>query len=302
MEEWNEYGELKENVGSGAPATSTPSMSRTPSKAPPTIETSTPSKMAPQPSQSSLESPLTAAMRQVGLEAAKKASDAKLQASSTTVGQSKASTGTLEKPDKASSTGAPSKEPIPDIAPQGTSTTDNSAADDAPLTTDPLEDPKNKSNITKAGFEDADTIEEKSDIPASKEFKEPEPNPAVVGETDRTKDVSADGEDDEDEDDEDGDDEDEDDEGETEKDEIGKNSEGQELATMAQGTNSKNEDQDPVLAAIKRGKTGGPHLDHRKLNTKDENEEENETDKLPVKKTQDQPAAVGHEAGESVGD
>ena len=102
VEEWNEYGELKDHVGTIAtqPATPTPSAANTPSKAPaataPPIET--PSKPPPSPlsstpkqnpstsvetppprppPQTATESPLTTAMRQAGFEAAKKAGDAK---------------------------------------------------------------------------------------------------------------------------------------------------------------------------------------------------------------------------------
>ncbi|MCJ1341033.1 hypothetical protein MMC09_006329 [Bachmanniomyces sp. S44760] len=106
VEEWNEYGELKENVGAPAPAASTPtpSAANTPSKAPimapvstssDNASTSTPSKassetttkeQAPQ----SAGDTLASAMRQAGLEAAKKAGDAKskLKGTSTSTGGS----------------------------------------------------------------------------------------------------------------------------------------------------------------------------------------------------------------------
>ncbi|KAL8937124.1 MAG: hypothetical protein Q9211_003844 [Gyalolechia sp. 1 TL-2023] len=94
IEEWNEYGELKEKVGVPAIA-STPSAANTPTKIP--QSTSTPSRLLPtsdspskqpsvisSPSQntssSQTESSMATAMRQAGMEAAKKAGDAKAKA------------------------------------------------------------------------------------------------------------------------------------------------------------------------------------------------------------------------------
>ena len=102
VEEWNEYGELKDHVGGPSAQTSTPTPSamNTPSKAPsaPSASTHTPSKPPPSPlsstpkqnlstsvgtppprppPQTATDSPLTTAMRQAGFEAAKKAGDAK---------------------------------------------------------------------------------------------------------------------------------------------------------------------------------------------------------------------------------
>ncbi|KAL8756861.1 MAG: hypothetical protein Q9184_004362 [Pyrenodesmia sp. 2 TL-2023] len=90
IEEWNEYGELKEKVGVPA-RSSTPSAANTPTKVP--QSTSTPSKLSTANSTSAqlssaesssktkssaqTESPMAAAMRQAGMEAAKKAGDVK---------------------------------------------------------------------------------------------------------------------------------------------------------------------------------------------------------------------------------
>ncbi|KAL8723164.1 MAG: hypothetical protein Q9225_000505 [Loekoesia sp. 1 TL-2023] len=90
VEEWNEYGELKEKVGVPTKP-STPSTTNTPTKMP--ASASTPSKLstsdAPFQHTSSIESPsrtaapsqtespMAAALRQAGKEAAKKAGDAK---------------------------------------------------------------------------------------------------------------------------------------------------------------------------------------------------------------------------------
>ncbi|KAL8961939.1 MAG: hypothetical protein Q9193_001580 [Seirophora villosa] len=94
IEDWNEYGELKEKVGVPA-RSSTPSAANTPTKVPQSY--STPSKLSTantlsshspslgSPSKPSApshpESPMTAAMRQAGMEAAKKAGDAKARVS-----------------------------------------------------------------------------------------------------------------------------------------------------------------------------------------------------------------------------
>ena len=130
VEEWNEYGELRDNVEPGpkpppsAPVTpsKTPSapssdiMSTapaitpvTPSKPPPFISsTETPPRHAP----SSTDSPLTTAMRQAGFEAAKKAGDARSKARVEALQASRAqantpSSETLQKLDNSGPTGMP---------------------------------------------------------------------------------------------------------------------------------------------------------------------------------------------------
>ncbi|KAL8878939.1 MAG: hypothetical protein Q9192_008341 [Flavoplaca navasiana] len=100
IEEWNEYGELREKVNP-PPTSSTPSASaaNTPSKAPATtststtntnINTNTPSKLLSSISSSpnSQSNPMAAAMRQAGAEAAKKAGDAKALKAKGTTGES----------------------------------------------------------------------------------------------------------------------------------------------------------------------------------------------------------------------
>lgn len=95
MEEWNEYGEIKENLGVGSaadPLVPTPSAPSTPSKPPKSAsaasERTTLVATPPRSSQkSTMDSHLTTAMRKAGFEAAKKAVDVKSQ--SRTVGESK---------------------------------------------------------------------------------------------------------------------------------------------------------------------------------------------------------------------
>ncbi|KAL8698616.1 MAG: hypothetical protein Q9224_001769 [Gallowayella concinna] len=104
IEEWNEYGELKDKVGV-KPMPSTPSAANTPSKPPPSTPTAnTPSKLlspvetpSRQTSSSNTDSPMATAMRQAGLEAAKKAGDAKTRALAKAKGAESTTTGTLTK-------------------------------------------------------------------------------------------------------------------------------------------------------------------------------------------------------------
>lgn len=124
MEEWNEYGELKDRINESAaakPTTPVPSTSNTPSKQPPaTTEVNVPketvkaegdsitkSESTSPPNASATptftESNLTSALRQAGFEAAQKVTDAKskarkefLQASQTKSPQSGSSGATAE--------------------------------------------------------------------------------------------------------------------------------------------------------------------------------------------------------------
>ena len=134
VEEWNEYGELRENVepsskGAAPSAPSTPSKvplppsTDTPTKAPTTSvgpPITNPSKSLPTtteipprpPPTSTTDSSLTAAMRQAGFEAAKKAGDAKFKARAGALQASKADSQTptpetLQKLDNSGPTGMP---------------------------------------------------------------------------------------------------------------------------------------------------------------------------------------------------
>ncbi|MDI1491293.1 MAG: hypothetical protein OHK93_002502 [Ramalina farinacea] len=149
VEEWNEYGEIKENL-SFAPATAsastpTPSAASTPSKAPPKQSATTasaPSSSTPStrstetkspppapsldqipdsataPSGTNAASSLTAALRQAGFEAARKATDAKTKARNDILSASNTSTATdpsktavspetIQKMDQSGPTGMP---------------------------------------------------------------------------------------------------------------------------------------------------------------------------------------------------
>ncbi|MCJ1433006.1 hypothetical protein MMC27_002365 [Xylographa pallens] len=91
VEEWNEYGEIKQNLifadAPPAASTPTPSTTNTPSKPPPSMvassskpSTSSSTSLAGSaPAATSTETPLTTAMRQASLEAAAKAKQSKAQ-------------------------------------------------------------------------------------------------------------------------------------------------------------------------------------------------------------------------------
>ncbi|KAL8736534.1 MAG: hypothetical protein Q9181_002405 [Wetmoreana brouardii] len=118
IEEWNEYGELKEKIGV-TPLSSTPSAANTPTKAPSsstnplTASTSnSPSKLSlsaetPSRTTSSIntDSPMATALRQAAMEAANKAGDAKAKGLAKAGGPSKIPTQTQQKLESSSPTG-----------------------------------------------------------------------------------------------------------------------------------------------------------------------------------------------------
>lgn len=131
VEEWNEYGELKENLEPAGSridsiSTPTPSATSTPSKPPPS--TTIPSNPPPAPADTATESsgptsstgsspapaPATAkeasfttALRQAGFEAAKKANDAKTKARQDALAAAKSKDEGLQKLDSSGPTGMP---------------------------------------------------------------------------------------------------------------------------------------------------------------------------------------------------
>ena len=125
MEEWNEYGELQENIG--APVTiATPSASTnvTPSKPPTATLEEKPNRAGGGP-----QTPIALAMRQAGEEAAKKAGDMKLQNTATSKATGSSSE-TLQKLDHSASIPPPSgtREAASAIAPGRTDSGSKSKA------------------------------------------------------------------------------------------------------------------------------------------------------------------------------
>ena len=144
MEEWNEYGELKENLEPAGPrtdsiSTPTPSAASTPSKPPPS--TTIPSNPPPAPADTTTESSgptsstgpspapapapapavakeasFTTALRQAGFEAAKKANDAKTKARQDALAAAKSKDDELQKLDNSGPTGMPPPSGITEAA------------------------------------------------------------------------------------------------------------------------------------------------------------------------------------------
>ena len=205
VEEWNEYGELKDNLEPGpkpppsAPATpskvpagpssdslpKTPATNpATPSKPPPTTSsTETP----PRPSVSSTNSPLTTAMRQAGFEAAKRAGDAKSKARAEALQASRdkanaSTSATLKKLDNSGPTGMPppsgTTEAGEAMKPETGDSTARGRADDVPSTNKEERDVTEESDKMKfsgaaiATAEDAKPQSEESPMPSSKKAEE----------------------------------------------------------------------------------------------------------------------------------
>ncbi|KAL9593383.1 MAG: hypothetical protein Q9179_005914 [Wetmoreana sp. 5 TL-2023] len=151
IEEWNEYGELKEKIGV-ALLPSTPSAANTPTKAPssssnpltastsnspskPSLSTETPSRLT---SSTNTDSPMTTALRQAAMEAANKAGDAKAKGLAKAGGPSKIPTQTQQKLESSGPTGLPPPPGTTDagtaIAPERGNSTAASRADAMPST------------------------------------------------------------------------------------------------------------------------------------------------------------------------
>ena len=205
VEEWNEYGELRDNVEPGpkpppsAPATpskvpagpSSDSLAKTPATNPATPSKQTPiissTDTPPRPSTSSTDSPLTTAMRQAGFEAAKKAGDAKSKARAEALRASRdkenaPSSNTLRKLDNSGPTGMPppsgTTEAVEATKPETGISSAAGKADDVPSTKtgeqDALEggNEKRPSGAMRAIPEYAKQRSEESAMPSSKEAED----------------------------------------------------------------------------------------------------------------------------------
>ncbi|KAI9873009.1 MAG: hypothetical protein M1830_000941, partial [Pleopsidium flavum] len=135
IEEWNEYGELQDNIGSAA-RTSTPSASTnaTPSKPPTASTEDKPNRVG-----GGSETPITMAMRQAGEEAAKKAGSMKnSSATPSRVEGAEVSSETLQKLDNSAPIPPPSgtTDALSFIAPETGNSSSKSKADDAAVTSE----------------------------------------------------------------------------------------------------------------------------------------------------------------------
>ena len=205
VEEWNEYGELRDNVEPGSkPPSSAPV---TPSKTPgapssdtmstaPGMNPVTPSKppafissteTPPRPTPSSTDSPLTTAMRQAGFEAAKKAGDARSKARVEALQASKAeadapSSETLQKLDHSGPTGMPPPSGTTEAGEASKAETGNTSvqgnADHVPLTEEGKQETEKegmKSNahgLWTTESEEAKTRSKVKESPSSKEVED----------------------------------------------------------------------------------------------------------------------------------
>ena len=146
MEEWNEYGELKDNIGGpqAAASTPTPSAVNTPSKPPNTNTASEPSLSTQTPPEAPLskssETPLTTAMRQAAQEAATKAGNSKTKAKENPPEPSEVSSETLSRLDNSAPTGMPPPSGTTDAdsakAPETVDSSAESKADEVPQTSE----------------------------------------------------------------------------------------------------------------------------------------------------------------------
>lgn len=314
VEEWNEYGELKDHVG-GPPqtATPTPSAMNTPSKAPTAPSSSTPSKPPPSPlsstpkqnpstsvetppprppPQTATDSPLTTAMRQAGFEAAKKAGDAKkakLFASKepeSLEGRGEKDTALDEEALKKLDTSGPTGMPPPsgtteaeDAKEPATAGADvGSKADETPSTEAiPVEDSEDGKEV-KAGVGSAGDIEnlknEGTDLPLRQGVKN---KSSVLDHPHGTTEpiIAATGQ-------------------KSEEGEGGTDTKRLEEDGGLRGAIQERKEEEEQPSDENDGETAAK--------TKDASAATDETEALPGKKTQEQGAAKGDEAGLSVGD
>lgn len=305
VEEWNECGELKENVGSeggaGGAATTTsaagtPSKSyalpSTPSKpATESTTTTTPSKASTpttdvptRPAQAtSTDSPLTTAMRQAGFEAAKRAGDAKTKARTDALDAAKERGGSLEKLDNAGPTGLP--------PPSGTTEAKDAVegenggaevegeADEVPNTKDVVDDGglgaatgsgkgvEETGSKSKAADEESEVLEGKGQAQPSSVGEVPTAGEAEAAANEAIR---------------------------QDKSHIVLAGHGQ-TPEGPTPPNEKEEDVEAVEKAGDAGEDGGSALKHSTSAT-------DEAEALPGKKTQEQAAASGESVGDSVAD
>ena len=319
VEEWNEYGELKDNVEPAPrPAPSAPA---TPSKVPaalssevmsktPSTNPVTPSKLSPnksstdtpsRPSTSSTDSPLTTAIRQAGFEAARKAGDAKSKARAEALKASKdksdtPSSETLKKLDNSGPTGMPppsgTTEAEEAMKPETGNTTVEGKADNVPSTKNDEENVTEKSQkeeVSEVETLSAGDISQQPTLPSSKEAEEAANNSIIADESGEVFEGR----------------------GQAEPTPVGCVPSASEVEEAANASIMRDKSQtvlgdrrgadrspssEPVEDAVGSGNTTG------KEKLKEATEVSDDVQDLPVRKTQEQPAASGEEAGISVAD
>ena len=319
VEEWNEYGELKDSVeptprpAPSAPATpskipaapSSEVMSKTPSTNPVTPSKLSPNKSSmdtpPRPSTSSTDSPLTTAMRQAGFEAARKAGDAKSKARAEALKASKdksdaPSSETLKKLDNSGPTGMPppsgTTEAEEAMKPETGNTTVEGKADDVPSIKNDEQDTTEKSQKGEvSGVEtlSAGNTSQQPTLPSSQEAEEAANNSIIADESGEVFEGR----------------------GQAEPTPAGCIPSASEVEGAANASIMRDKTQtvlgdrrgadkspssEPVEDAVGSGNTTG------KEKLKEATEVSDEVQDLPGRKTQEQPAASGEEAGITVAD
>jgi len=285
VEEWNEYGEIKDNLSfSTQPASTTNTPSKPPSAAPAST-TISPSKLGTEtqpspsspsqppssatPSSASADNPITAQMRQLGIEAARKASDAKKKPKTSASESSDIKSETLQKFDNAGPPGMPPPSGTTEAetakAPETANANVSSKADEKLTVKEFIEERSKKAGDEEAGVEETGKGQ---DAGIEHPHGTLEPAVAAVGQTEERGER----------------------EGNTKALEEHGGLEARTVDPKRTDKGTRNEDEEVVDEEV-GAETASAVT----------NPTETSTD-LPGKKTQDQGAGEGEEAGVSVGD
>lgn len=323
VEEWNEYGELRDNVEPGPRPV--PSAPATPSKAPavpssdilpraPATNPVTPSKQPPiisstetppRPPPSSTDSPLTMAMRQAGFEAAKKAGDAKSKARAEALQASREkadtpSPETLKELDNSGPTGMPppsgTTEAQEAMKPETGDTTAVGKADDVPVTEEgklQAAEEGEKPNVQGSGGSIADMTETKGKgkgtiTPSSTEAEESAHKAIIANESEEVLEGQG--------------------QAEPSSENIPSSKEVEEAANASIMhdkshivlAGSREADRTPPSEPVEETKDFNAQEEKGQSKLKEATSIADAGQSLPGEKTQDQPAASGEEAGNSV--
>ena len=320
VEEWNEYGELRENVEPGPRPT--PSATTTPSKTPavpssdilskaPTTTPDTPSKplpitssseTPPRPLISSIDSPLTTAMRQAGFEAAKKAGDAKAKARAEVLQRSKAGTDTptsetLQKLNNSGPTGMPppsgTTEAGEAMKPETGDTSAEGKADEVPVAGESqaeAEEDGKKDEVSGSGSDNMGADNKETKTPSSMTAEEPTDETIVANDSEEVLEGTG--------------------QAEPSADNIPSSKEVDEAANASimhdkshiVFAGSREADRTPPSEPVEDTMESSTAEEKGKSNLKEATNVSDAGQGFSGEKTQDQPAASGEEAGNSVAD
>ena len=315
VEEWNEYGELRDNLEPApkpppsAPATpskipagpSSDSLAKTPATNPATPSKQTPIRSStdtpPRPSASSTDSPLTTAMRQAGFEAAKKAGDAKSKARAEALQASRdkdnaLSSDTLRKLDNSGPTGMPpptgTTEAVEAMKPETGITSAEGKADDVPSTKPGEQDNLEGGNKEKSSEEQRS---QESTMPSPKKADEAANTSVLADESEEVLEGRGQAE-------------------PTPEDSVRSAREVEEAANASIMhdkshivlVGQREADRTPPSSPVEETANSSSTIAKEGSKLKEATNVSDEINDLPGKKTQDQPAASGEHAGDSVAD